>query len=237
VLFVLYTADAARARSCARRLVRTFTGRGIDVAQVLRSDGRRWFAVALDDNPAGEGPGVPYDVTGHQFTARAVAAGRVTLGSRAELAATVAGDGAASRAVAAAVPQPSFADLAAEGSWVRATVEQWASGLGPPDPVTTKRLLLALREAEVRDAVLATVDRDSAVAQLSVWSALVRSAPTGLVAPVASVLAFLAWLAGDGALAWCALERAEQGDTSCSLAAVVAEALEKALPPSVWERR
>jgi hypothetical protein len=65
----------------------------------------------------------------------------------------------------------------------------------------------------------------------------VRSAPTDLVAPVASVLAFLAWLAGDGALAWCALERAAEGDPPCSLADTVARALEQALPPALWEQR
>jgi hypothetical protein len=236
VLFVLYAAKAAPARSCARTLVRTFTDRGIDVVDVLRSDGRRWFVVPLGGSVR-EGPGVPYDVTGHLFTAQAVASGRVTLSSRAELASTVAADGAASRAVAEAVLQPHLADGAEEGTWVRATVGRWAAGLGPPDPATTKRLLVALREAEVRDAVLTAVDRQGAERQLSAWSALVRSAPTDLVAPVASVLAFLAWLAGDGALAWCALERAEEGEPSCGLAAVVAEALEQALPPSVWERR
>jgi hypothetical protein len=54
---------------------------------------------------------------------------------------------------------------------------------------------------------------------------------------VASVLGFHAWLAGDGALGWCALERAAEGEPPCSLADVVAEALEQALPPSLWERR
>ena len=237
VLFVLYTGQAGPARSCARTLVRTFTGGGIDVVDVLRSDGHRWFVVPLDDHPAREGPGVPYDVSGHVFTARSVASGRVTLSSRAELAATVAADGSATSAVAEAVLASPFADSADEGTWVRATVGRWAAGLGPPDPATTRRLLVALRDAEIRDAVLAAVDREGAERQLSAWSALVRSAPADLVAPAASVLAFLAWLAGHGALAWCALERAADGDPPCSLAEPVARALEQALPPVLWEQR
>ena len=48
VVFVLYAADAALARSCAKVLVRTFLRRGVDVADVLRSDGSRWFLVSLD---------------------------------------------------------------------------------------------------------------------------------------------------------------------------------------------
>ena len=80
--------------------------------------------------------------------------------------------------------------------------------------------------------MLDAVDREEAERRLPLWSALVRAAPTDLLAPVASVLAFLAWLAGDGALAWCALERAAEGEPPCSLADVVAEALEQALPPA-----
>ena len=39
------------------------------------------------------------------------------------------------------------------------------------------------------------------------WSDVVRRTPDELVPGPASVLAFAAWLAGDGALAWCAVDR------------------------------
>ena len=122
-------------------------------------------------------------------------------------------------------------------AWVRATVDRWGAGLDPPDSATAARLLVALRDRGARDAVLDAVDREAADQRLTLWSCLVRAAPNDLLAPVASVLAFHAWLAGDGALAWCALERAAEGEPSCSLADVVAEALEQALPPSLWHRR
>ena len=236
VLFVLYGDDPARASSCATTLVRAFTDEGIDVVDVLRSDGRCWFEVPVDGSSR-ETPGTPYDVSGHLFTAEAVVAGRVTRSSRTELAATVAADPEGCAAVAEAARELEPRDLLTEGAAVRATVARWAAGLGPPDPAMSARLLVALRDAEVRDAVLSPVDRAEAERQLPVWSALVRSAPVDLVAPVASVLAFLAWLAGDGALAWCALERAAEGAPPCSLADRVAEALEQALPPAVWEQR
>jgi hypothetical protein len=81
------------------------------------------------------------------------------------------------------------------------------------------------------------VTREAAEERLPLFSALVRASPPPLVATTASVLAFLAWLSGDGALAWCALDRAAEGDPPCTLASAVAEALEQALPPDVWERR
>jgi hypothetical protein len=235
VLFVLYAVDATLARSCARALVRAFTRRGVAVVDVLRSDGRCWFVVPLD--PTGsESVGTPYDVTGHLFTAQSVAAGRVTRSSRDELATSVAPDPPAVAAVEASarkLEQDAPPDLA----WVRATVDQWGAGVDPPDPATAGRLLVALRDRAARDAVLDAVDRERADQRLPLWSSLVRAAPNDLLAPVASVLAFHAWLAGDGALAWCALERAAEGEPPCSLADVVAAALEQALPPSLWHRR
>ncbi len=235
VLFVLYAVDAALARSCARALVRAFTRRGVDVVDVLRSDGRRWFLVPLD--PSGpESAGTPYDVTGHLVTAQSVAAGRVTRSARGELAESVARDLPAAAAVAAAARELE-PDVPPDLPWVRATVDRWGAGVDPPDPATAARLLVALRDPAARDSVLDAVDRVGADQRLALWSGLVRAAPDHLLAPVASVLAFHAWLAGDGALAWCALERAAEGRPACSLADVVAEALEQALPPSLWRRR
>ena len=49
-----------------------------------------------------------------------------------------------------------------------------------------------------------------------------------------AVLAFAAWLAGHGAMAWCAVERARAQEPSNVLAGLVAQALEEALPPSSW---
>ena len=192
----------------ARSLVRAFAGaasRSSTCCAATAAAGSR--AARPDRRRVGRHA---YDVTGHLFTAQSVAAGRVTRSSRAELAASVAADlsrvgrrrGAARSSVPDAPP-----DLA----WVRAggPIE---AGVDPPDPATAGPAAAALRDPTVRDAVLDAVDREAAERLLPLWSALVRAAPTDLLAPVASVLAFAAWLAGDGALAWCALERAAEGD-------------------------
>jgi hypothetical protein len=233
VLFVLYTTSASAARVCARALVRAFTEGGIDVVDVLRADGARWFLVPVHPS-AREGPGTPYDVSGHLFTARAVVDGRVTRSSRAELAATVASDPLGVQAVAGAVaglgPGPPCS-----GVEVVDVIARLVSTGTNPDPATAARLLVALREPAVRDAVLLGVDPQQAAGQLAAWSALVRVAPPDLVSQVAAVLGFLAWLAGDGALAWCALDRAAESGAPSRLAALVAEMLERAVPPTPWE--
>jgi hypothetical protein len=48
------------------------------------------------------------------------------------------------------------------------------------------------------------------------------------------MLAFAAWLDGDGALAWCAVDRAREADPDHELCALVAETLENAVPPTTW---
>jgi hypothetical protein len=237
VLFVMYAADAGPARACARTLVHRFRRAGVDVADVLRCAGGRWFPLSLDGSEP-DGPGTPYDVTGHLFTAQAVAAGRVTRGSRGELAATVAADPLRRDAVSAQVGEVRRSGRADDpAAWLPELVVRLVEDGTLPDPPTAARLLLALAEPAGRDVAMADLTRESAERWLPLFSALVRAAPRELVAPAASVLGFLAWLSGDGALAWCALDRAAEGDPPCTLATAVADALELALPPDVWVRR
>lgn len=60
---------------------------------------------------------------------------------------------------------------------------------------------------------------------------VVQAAPAGAVAPVATALAALAWQAGEGAIATCAIERALSGDPDYRLAILVQAALLTAMPP------
>jgi Domain of unknown function (DUF4192) len=57
----------------------------------------------------------------------------------------------------------------------------------------------------------------------------------GLRAPAATLLGFSAWLSGDGALAWCAVERALDADPGYSLASLLTQLLAGAVPPSSWQ--
>jgi hypothetical protein len=68
------------------------------------------------------------------------------------------------------------------------------------------------------------------------WTDAVQRAPAGLVAAPAAVLALAAWLAGHGALAWCAVDRSRAAGPELTLADLVADLLTRAVPPSVWSR-
>ena len=238
VFFVLYTHDAAAARKCARSLAREFTRAGIEVVDVLRSDGARWFPVTQSGGGP-EGPGVPYDVDAHLFTAQSVMRG--------------SGDPAlAHRAGADRCRRRRAGGRGGGGcrGGRRPTVRR--SRPGGRDPVAG-RGAAGLRSSRVggrggpraagdprppgratRCCAMSGARRPSAgcLSGRPWW----RRRRRDLVAAPASVLAFLAWLAGHGALAWCALDRAAEGDPPCSLAGLRGRRRSsRRSPPSVWE--
>ena len=72
---------------------------------------------------------------------------------------------------------------------------------------------------------------------MELWRELVRRAPRDLIPGAAALLAFAAWRAGDGALAWCAIDRALEVDPDQPLAHQVAAVLVDAVPPDAWADR
>lgn len=226
VVFVVYTDDAPLARRAGQVLRARFLEAEIECLEALRVDAGRWFTVA------GGGAGVPYDLTAHRFVAGAVLEGRVLHGSRGALAATLAARSGEVAAVEAALPQPR-----ATGRWVAAVVARHAVAGSLPPAAESARLLLSITDPAVRDAAWSALERPDARRHVELWSGLVRRCPDDLVPDASSVLAFAAWLAGDGALAWCAVDRARAVDPGHRLAGLVADLLEGAVPPAVWEHR
>jgi hypothetical protein len=226
VLFVVYADDGPSARAVVRRLRRDFGRAGIDVVEVLRAHDGRWFAPG---RPGAPPRGVPYDVGGHRFRAQAVVEGIVVHGSRAELEAVLRPQAGAvdevSRAVRRAMPSApgEIADL------VDARLET-----GRFTTVELARVLLGLLEPCGRDAAWSAMTRDVAALHLRLWLDVVQRAPDELVADPAAVLGLAAWLAGNGALAWCAVDRCQAVDPTNSLAGLVADMLTHAVAPSAW---
>ena len=96
-------------------------------------------------------------------------------------------------------------------------------------------VLQGMREVSVRDAAWGSMTRDEAPAHVVLWTDAVQRSPDDLVGGPAAVLALAAWLAGNGALAWCAVDRCLDSDPDNSLAGLVGEMLSRAVPPSSWE--
>ena len=231
VVFVVYSEDAVPAERVARRLVRSFRTADIEVVDVLRADGRRWFPL-LRGRRSLPVSGVPYDVVAHPFAAQAVVEGHVTHGSRDELAGTLRPDPDAVAGVRAALPTRADPDPA----WVRSTVQRHAAERTVPGDEEAARLLLDVGTHVLsRDAAWAHLRREDARHHVELWVDLLRRAPDHLAGSAAAVLGVAAWLAGHGALAWCAVDRAESVAPGHSLARLVGELLATATPPSSWE--
>lgn len=230
VVFVLYGAPAAHCRQVARALRRAFSRAGIEVIESLRAHAGRWYA-ADRSRPGVPAHGVPYDTRSHPFRAEAVMAGHVTLGSRTDLVASLAPDPAGQSAVQAVLG--SARPLAAEE--VATLCERHATAGTAPSDLEAAALSLAVQHGPIRDAAWVPLTRECAARHVALWSDLLRRAPDPLVPSVAAVLAFAAWLHGDGALAWCAIDRCFATAPDHSLGTLVAHLLEAALPPTSWE--
>ncbi|NYG56167.1 DUF4192 domain-containing protein [Nocardioides perillae] len=232
---------------------------GAVVPGVVLADGRRWWTL-----PGGGPPraGCAYDVAHHPLRLQAVVDGRVTHPSRAALAATLDPEpSAVARVAEAARSRPWLVPAAGPGrpgdpgepgepDGAATAAERDAAFVGeavrgamrPPterpvlDDDAAARLLLAVREPALREVACLLLTRATAEAHTTLWRDLVRRAPDHLRGPAATLLALSAWVAGDGALAWCALDRCGAGGPAATLADLVASMLERAVPPEVWER-
>jgi len=185
----------------------------------------------------------PYDVSTHPFVLEAIVSGRLAHRSRAELAASIDQDPVAAAATAAALGEGGVADAGVPatgrairdaGEWVLATVRRLLAAGTEPTPAELARLLWLMQSPRVRDAAWSELDRASADAHVRLWSGAVRRAPDTLVAAPAALLGWSAWQAGDGALAWIAVDRCLAASPGYRLAEHLGAILQQALPPEHW---
>jgi len=220
VLLVVYSDRQHLARRMLSRLEESLADAGIQVSFSLRADGAQWFLPGS--------PGVPYDVRAHPFRVLSVLEGVVVSASREELAARLD-----PTAGVTAVEEARERVSAYDATEVVATVWR-ALGRGRFGDEDLAGVLLGLRDRAVRDTAWCSMTRDDAPAHVALWTDAVQRSPEDLVAAPAAVLGLAAWLAGNGALAWCAVDRCVASDPDSSLARLVRELLDGAVPPSTW---
>lgn len=238
VAFLVFSARPVEAGLPAA-LVDTFTTEGVGVIDVIQADGREWFALRPD---GGRGPGMPYDLSRHTFAAEAVLRGQVTYSSRGALAASLApSPGRVQRiaALLAELPERLPArQRGAEASWLRSAMAaaDRRDPVGDPDPddLTCARLIRDLADPALWEAALRGQSRERADTQAVLWTHVLRGAPSGWVAGPASLMGFVAWLGGQGALAWCAVDRCLEERPDDDWALALGNLLLHAVPPSRW---
>ena len=237
-LVVAYTDDECLGDAAAEAMLATLDRVGVPLMLSIRADGSRWFPLGAGGTGSEEGQ--PYDVRGHELSSRAVLDGKVTFRDRAELADSLApGDlgivEEVEAAHAALPPLPEAGqELLLESLWLMELVRGLVELPAVPEVEAVARFHRILVHRDVRDLVWCDITRTNADAHVALWREVVRRSPDELVAPAAGLLAFASWLAGDGALAWCAVDRCLCADPDHVLGQLVGQALSSALSPSTW---
>ena len=240
---LIYTDDVEAAHAQAEVLLARLLEHAVEVIDVLRVDDDRWHRVPPDDSP-----GTPYRLDTHPFTAQRVFEGQVVHRDREELEDSLIGTDE-DDAVEVALAATRFADLVAgcrneavhrflrtEARWLQQRIRARIDDREQLDARDAGRLLVLASLVATRDVAWAEINRANSAGHVDLWRELVRRSPRDLLPGPASLLAFAAWQHGDGALAWCAIDRCLEVDPDYSLAHYVAEVLNHAVPPTVWQQ-
>ncbi|GIG58040.1 hypothetical protein Lfu02_24120 [Longispora fulva] len=229
---------------------RALTGRSIPLIDALRVTGDRFFSYTCESPECCPPDGNAFDPGSTLIAAEATLAGKVALPDRAAFArmiAPVSGpprvameeatDRAETRFVTALEGPGGQAALVAEGpAFVEAALSRhYTGGTLTDDEAAWLCALLLL--VPVRDAAAHLVEHRPDDQHLPLWTDLTRRAQPGLVAPVATLLAYTAYLDGQGALASLALDRAREDDPDYPLAGLLHRAMVAGIPARRLRRR
>jgi hypothetical protein len=239
VVLVVYTAEpgALPRQALMRGLIDAVQRRGMTVMEGLLVRDGLWSSYTCSDArccpPEGTAVPPPADL----LAAAAVYDGRVVLGDRDELVASLAppvllaARAAEQRLDAAMVDW--FGAVAEHGPTPAraAAIAALRAALTGADPVEAAKLIAPLQDLPVRDEV-ATWALDDSEALLSLLLELARQSVAPYDVPVCTLIALVAWVRGDGALANVALDRALAGDPSYTMAKLFRVGLDGQLPPS-----
>lgn len=239
VVLLFYSADARATAAAWRRLRRECSDLGVRVVEAVRSDAGRYYPLLRGPRRLRE-VGVPVDLESHPFAVQAVVDGTVVHGSREEMVATVAPDPGRQQRVADVLarslghrPRPrTDRELRLLGRAVIEVVGAHVAARTVPDDVEAAWLLWAIGSVRARDAAWSLMTRDDAREHVSFWTDVARRAPRPFAAPPTALLGWAAWLSGDGALAWAALDRCAEVDAGYSLADLLRQVVEQAIDPA-----
>jgi hypothetical protein len=224
---------------------------GVDLMEVLRADGGRYWSVLCADPACCPEEGRSFDPGSHPLAAAMSQAGLPALPDRAALARTLLPPAGSTQAIrqSTRLAEQRLCDLGSRS---------WAEGCRDPQELTVKTgraavqraikryragdpfasgdelawLAVLLADLRVRDDAWARMNPRYREAHTRLWTDVLRAAATEYVPAPAALLAFTEWQSGNGALASVAVDRALAARPGYSMAPLPGEALEAALPPS-----
>ncbi|WP_053206015.1 DUF4192 domain-containing protein [Jiangella muralis] len=229
------------------RVLAVLAGGPVAVLGTAYVDGGRWWTYDCDHPGCCPAEGVPLPDPGVGAAAGVEAlmalAGRRTLASRRELEDAVRGPFGADEKAMVRVFERIDRELATEALTdgveavrgrtlvlARLLLARSAEGGPAPSDDDVARLSLGAADLLVRDRFLAFEGADPA-AWLGLLTALARRAPDSRAAPICSVVAWVAYQQGDGALANVALDRVQLIDPQHTMAQLLRDCLEGQVSP------
>jgi hypothetical protein len=110
-------------------------------------------------------------------------------------------------------------------------LDDFRMGYGATNRTLVARMIGRMNDLQVRDYAMGVHCEDTYDLYFMMWRELLRLAPVGYVAPIACIVAAMAYEGGDGALAQKALDRALEDDQSYPLAALLRRVFNAGWPP------
>lgn len=232
-----YSAQPDSARVLLAGLVDGLRTRGL--LDAIYVDERRWWSLMCTSSccPA---EGTPYDPTGHRLAAEAVYAGLGAAPDRRAVVARVSGPVAADVGLLSRLGRDAAASMR---SWplerrAQEMSSRVSSFLAEPralDDADRVRFAVLAADVRVRDIAWARMSRDDVADHLDLWGQVVARAVAPWEPAPLCLLGMAAWISGDGALQNCCSDRARRVDPDYSLAALLDQINQRALPPSFWD--
>jgi len=224
---------------------------GVRVPDALRANGGRYWSLFCDDPGCCPPAGKCYDPGSHPAAAEMSAAGLTAHPDRDALVRTLQPPAGSAEGIrhAANLARLRRAKVAAQSqacgehdpqlrlarigrAAVQRAIRLYRAGGSITNPHHLAWLAVLLTDLPVRDDAWARMHPSRTEAHLRLWTDVLKTASTDYVPPPASLLAFTAWQAGNGALAAVAVDRALTADPEYSMALLLNSALQAGLPPS-----
>lgn len=234
-------------RELIELLLDELAGGEVEVLGTAFVGGGRWWNYDCDHPGCCPSDGVPLPDPGvgaaADVAARAALSGRRTLSSRRELEDGVRGPSGAHEAALLTVFARVDRELAAEAlangaeavrgrtlALARVLLTRSAEGRLDLSDDHAARLSLGAADLPMRDR-LAALEVPDPAAWLGLLTALARRTPDARCAPVCTVLAWVAYQQGDGAVANVALDRIQAVDPEHTMAAILRQCLDGQVDP------
>ncbi len=245
-MIIAYT-DHGEGKSLNDEVTESISRAGILVRESLLVEGRRWRSTLCSDLTCCPVEGNPMpDISNSTIAAEQVLLGHpMPFESREELQNSLRSDGSLQSItdeVSLAIeliaeidyrhdPRPFQREGAEAISRVIALAQ---AGESVRDATLLALVLVRLKDLQVRDFALGSINEENLEILIDLWRWIVRIAPSRYVAPVATLLAATSYEKGDGVLAQSALDRALESDDEYPLAHLLKRVFAAGWPPETF---